>query len=387
MSATSQMLSDLAFGLKASGHNVSVVCSRQLYENTNTDLSSTENIKGVNVHRVWTTRFGRRSTVGRAIDYLTFYVSATIALTGKVDRNSLVVAKTDPPLISIPVAAIAKLKGAKFFNWIQDLFPEVAQRAGMSALNGKIGRWISRIRDWSLERADINVVIGERMREVLLSRGISAAKLKTISNWQDTNLITPIKATNNRLISEWKLENRFVVMYSGNLGRAHEFRTIINAMTALSSDSAFHFCFVGGGAQTEKLRSEVNLLGLKNFSFHPYQRREELSLSLCCASVHLISLLPEHEGLIVPSKYYGILASGRPVIFIGDTDGELARLIQKEKVGATVQVGDAARLVSTIINLKDDNNLRETMSETARKIAVDKYSTESAVRAWNALIH
>jgi len=138
-SATSQMVSDLAFALAAAGFDVQVVTSRLRYDDPAAELPGREAIAGVQVHRVRTTRFGRHLLPGRALDYLTFYLSAAWRLFRLLRRGDVVVAKTDPPLISVPVGWVAGLRGARLVNWLQDLFPEVAAALGIRLARGTAG--------------------------------------------------------------------------------------------------------------------------------------------------------------------------------------------------------------------------------------------------------
>src|SRR5262249_23188636 len=130
---------------------------------------------------------------------------------------------------------------------------------------------------------------------------------------------------------EWGLQHRFVVSYSGNLGRAHDSETILSAIAQIERIPVLNppitWLFIGGGSLYDSLQTEVKRLGLKSVQFRPYQSREQLSQSLSAADLHLISLRPELEGLIVPSKFYGILAAGRASIFIGDPNSEIARTL------------------------------------------------------------
>lgn len=142
-----------------------------------------------------------------------------------------------------------------------------------------------------------------------------------IGNWCDGNFITPL-ADNNHLRQSWGLSERFAVGYAGNLGRAHDLETILEAMTALSmraiagdvAAQRISFLFVGGGAQRAKLENEVLVRGLKNVQMRDYQAREMLPQVLHVAEVHLVSLNPTLEGLIVPSKFYSVAAAARPSI-------------------------------------------------------------------------
>lgn len=159
------------------------------------------------------------------------------------------------------------------------------------------------------------------MREKLLDIGIQNERISVIHNWVDASAIHPVPSEDNPLRKEWDLEGKFVVGYSGNLGRAHEFETILGAAVQRQSHKDIVFLFIGGGAQTHKARLASEAHGLTNILFKPYQPREALSFSLGVSDIHLVVLQPSMEGLIVPSKYYGIVTAGKPVIFIGNENG------------------------------------------------------------------
>jgi len=341
-SATSQLLSDLAFWLARDGHDVHVVCSRQLYGSAEARLPAKEAIRGVTVHRVWTTRFGRRHLLGRALDYGSYYLTCAVTLLRLLRRRDLVVAKTDPPLISIVAWAAARARHAALINWLQDVFPEIASRLAANPLPDALNRPLQRLRDGSLRAAACNVVLGERMRGYLSARSAAAAaKFTVIENWADDDGPPPKPSAQSALRARLDLGAKFIVGYSGNLGRAHEFQTVLGAAQALQTDDSIAFLFIGGGVKMDELEALVAQRDLKNFHFLPYQPRDTLADSLAASDVHLVSLLPALEGLIVPSKFYGILAAGRPVVFVGDPDGELARIIREAGCGHVVAAGDS----------------------------------------------
>jgi colanic acid biosynthesis glycosyl transferase WcaI len=350
-SATSQMLTDLAFYLAGTGHKVAVITSRQRYDDPAADLPARETVRGVEVHRVRTPRFGRGHLAGRLLDYLGFYAAASVRLRLLAGPGDIVVAKTDPPLISIPAAWVARRRRAILVNWLQDLFPEVATALGVRGLGGAAGRLLQHARNWSLRQAVLNVAIGELMRERLLAQGVPAERVTVIPNWADGQAITPVRHDDNPLRARWGLEGKFVVGYSGNLGRAHEFETILGAAERLKDDPRIVFLFIGGGAQAESVHSAAATRGLTNVMFQPYQPREMLRYSLGAADVHLVVLRPELEGLIVPSKTYGCLAAGRPILYIGDRNGEIGRLVDRERLGSCCPLGDGDALADAISEL------------------------------------
>ena len=385
-SATSQMLTDLARGLAARGFAVHVVCSRQKYDDPTARLAALETLNGVRVYRIATTYFGRRHLSGRAIDYASFYASCAVKLLRLLRRGDVLVAKTDPPLLSLLAAPITKLRGAALINWQQDVFPEIASHLGANPLPGFLNELLTRWRDASLQNATMNVVLGSRMKEHFINRGIPETKLRVFDNWADGEAIQPKATSASRLRHELNLADRFVVCYSGNLGRAHEFDTLLGAAQTLSNETQFLFLIIGNGAKMEALKRATAERKLQNFRFLPYQPRDALEDSLAAADVHLVSLLPALEGLIVPSKLYGILAAGRPLIFIGDLDGEIARMVERTECGKCVNVGDSVRLTETLRSLESQRETRLSMGARARKVFREEFSLEHSVGRWEALI-
>jgi len=383
-SATSQMLSDLAFHLAGCGHAVHVVTSGQRYEDPAAALPGAESVLGVEVHRVWTTRFGRDRLLGRAIDYLSFYLSAGLRLACLARRGDIIVAKTDPPLISVPAAIVARLRGARLVNWLQDVFPETAERLGVRIAQGPLGALVRGLRTLSLRAAATNVVLGERMRAVV--EGLAPGTVVVIHNWADAVAIQPVGPESNPLRDAWGLAGKFVVGYSGNMGRAHEFRTVLGACERLRGESGIIFLFIGAGSQRAWLEREAMARGLTNVVFRPYQPRPALAESLSTADVHLVSLQPCLEGLVVPSKFYGIAAAGRPVIFVGEGDGEIARLIAAAGCGTTVPVGSAAALAAAIRALRDDPARVAMMGNAARHLLEARFDRRLAMARWEAML-
>lgn len=385
-SATGQMLTDLAEALARSGVQVEVFCSRQLYGDAAADLPSAEVLRGVSVRRLAATRFGRDSLIGRAIDYLTFYVCAAVCLLARLRRGDVLVVKTDPPLLSLIGWLAAWCRGARLVNWLQDLYPEVASRLALSPVPRPVEALIRAARDRSLATARVNVVLGTRMRDYLLGRGIAAGRISVCENWADERRLRPLCASRSGLRGKLGLGNHFVAAYSGNLGRAHDGATILQAAGELENDADIAFLMVGGGAGMRSLQMQAQASGLTNFRFAPYQPREALSDSLAAGDVHLVSLRPELEGLLVPSKLYGILAAGRPVVFIGDPDGELARLIATTEVGISVTSGDSAGLARVLRALRDDEPSRVHMGMRAREVFEERYTLTAAVARWREVL-
>ena len=385
-SATSQMLTDLAWDLRRAGMEVAVITGRQRIDDARAALAKHERIDGIDVHRVWSTRFGRGSLPGRGIDYLSFYLGAGWRLARECRSGDVVVAKTDPPLISVLAGLVAKLRGAHLVNWLHDLFPEIAERLGVRPVGGPLARMLRGMRNRSLAGARQNVVIGSRMAEQLSSLGIPAARVSVIHNWCDGEAVRPLPQARHELRAAWDLENSFVVAYSGNMGYAHEFDTILDAASRLRGREDIVFLFIGGGVKRDAVETEARRRQLRNVRFEPYQPREKLGQSLTSADAHLVSLLPGLEGLMVPSKFYAVAAAGRPILFVGADDGELAPLIAEGGCGYQVSPGDGDGLAGRIEALAADPALAESQGAAARRLFEERFDRKRASDAWRRVL-
>ena len=395
-SPTSELVSDVAFALAERGFDVSVITSRQRYDAAKTELPSSEKVLGVDIRRVWTSKWGRGHLAGRGVDYFTFYVAAAWRLWRIARPGDIIVAKTDPPLLSIVLAPIAKLRGANLVNWLQDVFPEVADKLNAAGAAGRLfTSVVTPLRNLSLRSAKVNVVVGDGMAAHLEMQGIPLERIKVITNWADASLIRPQSQGKNQLREEWLPPGRFVVCYAGNLGRAHDIDTILSAMTLLqdrgvmsptSPAAKIVFLFVGGGAKHAQLEREAMRRTLTNFRIRPYQPKERLSETLGVGDVHLVSLDPKLEGLIVPSKFYGIAASGRPTIFVGSPLGEIARILAHYRCGYTVEPGDGEALADRILELAMNRTLGSEMGARARKAFESHWDKRQALAKWEAVM-
>jgi colanic acid biosynthesis glycosyl transferase WcaI len=386
-SATSQLLSDLAFHLAGTGREVHVVTSTQIYDDPKASLPAYETVNGVHVHRVASTKFGRASLPGRSIDYLSFYQSVRRCLIDIVRPGDVVIAKTDPPLVSVVAMTAARRKGARLINWLQDIFPETAVKLGVPFMRGPVAAGLAALRNRSLHRAEATVVIGELMRQKIEALGTPPGRTHVIPNWCDDEEIQPIAQNRNPLRQAWGLGEKFIVGYSGNLGRAHEFETMLAAAERLRGDARFVFLMIGGGKRFDELARIVKQRGLDgSFAFIPYQERNMLGYSLGVPDVHWLSLNPSLEGMIVPSKFYGIAASGKPIIVIADKDGELAQLVRQHGCGVAIEPADADALVRTLLRMAAEPEWTAEMGTRARKMLDRHFTRGKALQRWRELL-
>jgi glycosyltransferase involved in cell wall biosynthesis len=321
------------------------------------------------------------------LSFATFYPSALVALIGTLHRGDIVVLKTDPPLVSVVGLLAAKLRGALAVNWLQDVYPEVAVELRTPMLTGKLGQFLARLRNLSLRSAHMNVVIGHGMAEKIAELGVPRSKIMVVPNWSDENSVVPVDPGASSLREECSIPpSSFVLGYSGNLGKAHEAETLFGAARLLKERRDIVFLFTGGGSEMARLQTMITESGLTNVIFRPHQPRDRLSDALGAADAHWLSLRPELEGLIVPSKLYGIFAAGRPVVAVTDLSGEVANVVRHHECGLAVQPGDEAGLARAIVQLADDPAGRHQMGRNARAAAEGKYAKAHTIGRWVDLL-
>src|SRR5260221_4867187 len=286
-SATSQIVSDLAFHLAREGYEVHAITSR-----VGGGEARHERINGVTIHRVGNALSGPHGLSRRALAYLEYYRGARKAARELIAPGDIVVLKTDPPLLSTAVGHLARRRGAKLVLWLQDVFPEVAREYGVPAMGGPLGAVIRRVRDHSLSIADRIVVIGDRMADEIVKAGVSRERIEVIQNWADGAAIVPVDRDANALRRKWDLGGDFVVGYSGNLGRVHEFATMLDAAALLRDDAGIRFVVIGRGPRLREVKERAARERLTNIRFEPHQDPKGPGQALRLATVSLSVFQP-----------------------------------------------------------------------------------------------
>ena len=382
-SATAQMLTDLAEGLAVSGTAVTVLTGRLGYLGGETAVPSEEQYKGVTVRRVWSTRFGRQSALGRLFDYLSFYLSSVWAAVQTRDVDCVVVL-SDPPILSVQAVLLGRLKGWKTVCWLQDVFPEIAVRADTlrEGLRARLLRWAA---NWSLRSSDRVIVVGRCMERCLLAFGLQRDRVVLIPNWADGDHLTPVAPEDNWFRKQHGLEGQIVVMYSGNLGVVHETEALIPLIHYLRGMREVCFLFVGEGQGKTRLQNWAFQEKLESVRFLGYQNKEDLRYSLSAGDIHLVTLRSKMEGLSVPSKVYGIMAVGRPAVFIGPDGSEVASLIRESGCGEVFSPQESEKAALAILHLVQDYRRRENLGSAGRRYFESFLDKRCAIQRFRAV--
>ncbi len=347
--ATGQLLTDVAREIDSTVHEVTVLCGMSVYGAVDTTRPPLVNI----------VQFGgatfSRGKMGRVLSYASFFARAAVHGV-RVRKPTVVLTLTTPPLISVLGTLLKSLRGSRHFIWEMDLYPDIAVDLKVLSARSVITRLIGTVADFSRKRADGIIVLGEDMKARLVSRGIPEHKLFVAENWAEGREIVPAPFP----------EGPLVVHYSGTFGLAHEEKTIAQAMRLLRGDARFRFVFTGGGARREWLEEFCRVEGIGTAEFRPYAGRSELGRSLAEGHVGLVTQIPESAGAVVPSKTYGIMAAGRPMLYVGPKGATPARVIDLHKCGWRIEPGDAVGMVCLLEQLEQDRNLVREAGARAR---------------------
>ena len=383
--STAQHLTDLTESLAEQGHECHVLCAQGRYQPGAPRPPKYEVHNGVHVHRVPATSLGRKSDLTRYADYLSYYARAFwTALT--LPRFDAVVTLTTPPIIGLVGTVLRRIKGTRHIYWSMDLHPDASLALGhLSARNPLVAglAWLS---DLVYRQADQVVVLGAYMADRISAKRVRRDRLVSIPVWSRRDEIYPLPRAGHPLRAELGLADKFVAMYSGNLGLAHTFDEFLEAARRLRDRPEIVFLFVGAGPRLAEVRAVKEAEGLDNVRFLDYFPREQLHASLSVADVHLISMRREMTGIVVPGKLYGAMASGRPTLFVGPEHCESADTIRQADCGLTVRQDDADGVVEAIQRLAADRALAEGLGNRGRAAFLATHERAPCCARWNDLL-
>jgi glycosyltransferase involved in cell wall biosynthesis len=357
------------------GWQVTACISSGIYRTS--DRTSEEQGAGLKQQLVWTPRFVRSHPF--ATNAL-FCALAPFRILGSA-RPDVNVFLTHPPLFYVLGGLLSRLRRVPYIVHMMDLYPEILYRAGWLSADNVLHRQLLERALGGLKRAAGIVVIGRCMRERLVAKGLDAAKIHFVPSWPSPH-VRSIDHRHNRFRERLKMQERFMVIYSGNMGLPHELETVLSVAGSLVENADIQFVFVGGGRQRGLVEAAI-ARGLPNVTLVDYQADgEDLAHSLSAADVHFISLREGYEGLVVPSKFYGALAAGRPVVYEGAAGGEIARVIDDEGCGLVVGPRDDAGLRAAILTLYADRTRREALGATALELHRKHYTPDILADAY-----
>lgn len=325
---------------------------------------------GVAIHRVFNFRFPKRRLLGRAVNLLSYFVSAFWTALF-LPRPDVIVVETDPPVLGLLGDFLRHWHGCKLVVYLQDIYPDLAVVLGKFPDSWWV-RWVRSLLFRAYRDADRVVVLSRDMQALLTESGVPAQKVECIPNWVDAKSVVPVKQDNPFRVRHG-INGDFVVMYSGNLGLTQRLEHVLQAADRLRDRPEVLLLLVGNGALKPSLEQHAKQLQLGNVRFLDYQAKGELAQSLSAADLHLIPLHPQLARCLMPSKLYGILASGTAILAPAPAQSELGATVQGQGVGLVVSPEDPQALAEAIRWCADHRAEVQRMGESARALAVAEY--------------
>ena len=345
--STAQHAADLARGLTQAGHKVTVVCSSRGYDDPHVRFPQRETWNDVNIIRIRSTGFGKATKWRRATDFGTFMAICALRL-WLLPRFDVVVAMTSPPLISFLSSLAVPSRATRLVFWSMDLNPDEAIAAGWLSEKSLVARVLSRMMLYSLKRAAVVVALDRFMKDRIQAKGIPAEKVLVVPPWSHDDRVRFDRAGREEFRANYKVSDKFVVMYSGNHSPCHPLETLLQAAERLAEHDGVAFCFVGGGSEFVKVKQRARDRGLRNVVCIPYQPIERLSGSLSAADLHVVVMGEQYVGIVHPCKIYNVLAVKKPLLYIGPNESHVTDIFGGS--GAYVSShGDVEGVVANIL--------------------------------------
>lgn len=384
--STGYFLTGIAEGL-AKRFRVGVLCSQPTYSRRGLRAPNNEFHNGVRIHRCWSTRFNKDILSLRFVNMLS--ITLMIFLNGVLRFRSadFVIVVTNPPILPFAVLLASSLRRSQRCLLIHDVYPEVLVGSGIikrdSALVGSIGWLMQQL----YKRMARIIVLGRDMHALVKEKldGV-AQRIQLIPNWADADFVRPCSRFDNPLLAGLGLANKFVIQFSGNIGRTHGIEQLLACAEQLRNEPGIHFLFIGFGGKKLWLQERAKDLNLSNVTIMDYRPRTELSVSLTACDVAIISFVPGMAGVSVPSRMYNVMAAGKPIIAVADGDSELALVVKEEDIGWVIEPGDIAALKIAILEAKTNSDRLAAMGRRARRAAETKYSFEQVRNAYVGLV-
>jgi colanic acid biosynthesis glycosyl transferase WcaI len=382
------LMTELAEGLAARGHQVRVITGmpnypqREIYDEYKGKWYVTEQKNGVTIQRSYLRIKSKPNLIDRLLLELSFIItSLPQAFNG--EKPDLILLTIPPLLVSLPATLLGWIYRCPVVLNVQDILPEAAVRVGLMT-NKLMIRFCEIIEKFAYKHANKISVIADGFRENLINKGVSAKKIACIPNWVNVNFIRPL-AKKNAWRKAHQLDDKFVVMYSGNIALTQGLETVIAAAAYLRHIPDISFVIIGESTALSRLQKYCLSCGADNVLLLPLQPREQLPQTLAAADVSLVVQKSNVIAFNMPSKIPLALASGRPILGSVPATGTAAKVIQESGGGIIVEPESPEALAAAVLDLYKNPALATKLGSQGRKFAEEYFSFEQAIEKYEDL--
>lgn len=390
VASTGQILKELCEGMKDT-FDITVICVVPSYsgvidEKYKTQRIYNEEINGINVIRVRVPEFQKSNKLSRIKNLLSYFFNSLLA-TLKLEKHDYIFTISQPPILGGLLGVLGKwIKGGKLIYNIQDFNPEQTMAVGYSK-NKLLLSSVMMLDKFSCKKSDEVIVVGRDMQETLKNRfnNKKVPKNTFINNWIDEKEIYPLEQNHPKIVAfkkKYNLQDRFIIMYSGNIGLYYDLENIIKVIGKFNGIDDVVFAFVGDGTVKNKIENYVKENKLSNVTFIPYQDKADLVYSLNAADIHWVVNAKGIKGVSVPSKLYGVMAAGKPVLGVLDKGSEARLIVDECNCGLCTEPGNYDEIykkIDFILNNKEEikrlgiNGRNYLESNLTKDVSINKY--------------
>lgn len=393
LASTGQLMTELCLYLQ-NHFDITVIAAQPGYAGEKMNKNKTfeeDYLESIKIIRINLPHVDKKSKLSRFRYIFSYFTLANIALF-KEKKTDIIYTISQPPVLGGLIGTIGKIsKRTKHVYNIQDFNPEQAE--AVSYTNKKFIFHIARAVDKiNCKLSDHIVVVGHDMAETLKKRfnNYNVPKYTVINNWTNEDEITPLDKTDQEVVNFLKthnLNNKFIVMYSGNLGLYYDLENIIKVTNQFKDYPDIYFLFIGEGAVKNDMQKYVTENNVNNVLFLPYQPKDFIKYSLNAADVHLVVNQKGIKGVSVPSKIYGVMAAGKPILGVLEQGSEAQRLIEESASGIVVEPQDYQGIINSINYLYDlDKEKRTQMGLNGRTYLENNLKRETSINKYRELL-
>lgn len=390
VASTGQILTELTEGMRDT-FDITVICVVPSYSGTVEEKYKTkrmyiEEYKGMKVIRVRVPEFQKSNKISRIKNLLAYFINALLA-TFKIQKQDYIFTISQPPILGGVLGVLGKwIKGGRLIYNIQDFNPEQTMAVGYSK-NKLLLNTVMAVDKFSCKKADKVIVVGRDMQENLRKRfnNKKVPKNVFINNWINEKEIYPLEQNHPRVVAfkeKYNLKDKFIIMYSGNIGLYYDLENIIKVIGEFKDREDVVFAFVGDGTVKDKVEAYVNENNLSNVTFIPYQDKADLIYSLNAADIHWVVNAKGIKGVSVPSKLYGVMAVGKPVLGVLDESSEARLIVEDCNCGVCIEPGNYKEIsnnIEYILNNKEEiialglNGRQYLETNLTKEVSINKY--------------
>lgn len=370
--------------------DVKIICGQPNYSVRGTIAPKYEIHKNVEIFRVRGTTLDKNVLIFRLINMLTHGCSVFFYALLKLKKNDEVLTVSAPPSLPFLSAFAAKIKGVDFSLIIQDKYPETIVAVKKAQSDSIFIKIFNRLNEWLYSEAKKIIVVGRDMEMLVKSQlkpeNKQANKIAVIPNWAALEEIEPCSKQENKLLKKLNITDKFIFLYAGNMGHPQDVESIIKCAEKLKDHPDIRFLFIGSGVKRKWIETEIAENRLTNVVLLDPMPREDQTLFLSACDVGFVSLVSKMFGVAMPSRTYNLLAAGKPILALTETDSEVERVITEDNVGWVVPTENPDLLLKKILEIFAKKNELRDMEINARRICELKYNAELSIEKYKRVL-